>query len=69
MLRPGVEREVSSNFAPLFSSEQRSHNASRELLEIIADNLSKVGWSRGCFSALDSRGRTIWIAAHPDLGV
>jgi hypothetical protein len=33
--------------------------------EIIADNLSKAGWSWGCVSALDSQGRTIWIAdAH-----
>jgi hypothetical protein len=33
--------------------------------EIIADNLSKAGWSWGCVSAIDSRGRTIWIAdAH-----
>jgi hypothetical protein len=33
--------------------------------EIIADNLSKAGWSWGCVSALDSRGRRIWIAdAH-----
>jgi hypothetical protein len=37
--------------------------------EIIADNLSKAGWSWGCVSALDSRGRTIWIAdAHRDNG-
>jgi len=35
--------------------------------EIIADNLSKAGWSWGCVSALDSEGRTIWIAdAHSD---
>jgi hypothetical protein len=35
--------------------------------EIIADNLIKAGWSWGCVSALDSRGRTIWIAdAHRD---
>jgi hypothetical protein len=35
--------------------------------EIIADNLSKAGWSWGCVSAIDSRGRTIWIAdAHRD---
>jgi hypothetical protein len=34
-------------------------------LEIIADNLGKVGWSWGCVSAIDSDGRTIWIAdAH-----
>jgi hypothetical protein len=33
--------------------------------EIIADNLSKAGWSWGCVSAIDLRGRTIWIAdAH-----
>jgi hypothetical protein len=33
--------------------------------EIIADNLSKAGWSRDCVSAVDSLGRTIWIAdAH-----
>jgi hypothetical protein len=29
--------------------------------EIIADNLSKAGWSWGCVSALDSEGRTIWM--------
>jgi hypothetical protein len=33
--------------------------------ENIADNLSKSGWSYGCVSAIDSNGRTIWIAdAH-----
>jgi hypothetical protein len=33
--------------------------------EIIADNLSKAGWSWGCASAIDSNGRTIWIVdAH-----
>jgi hypothetical protein len=33
--------------------------------EIIADRLSKAGWSWGCVSAIDSQGRTIWIAdAH-----
>jgi len=33
--------------------------------EIIADNLSKAGWSWGFVSAIDSNGRTIWIAdAH-----
>ena len=32
---------------------------------IIADNLSKAGWSCGCVSAIDANGRTIWIAdAH-----
>ena len=36
---------------------------------IIAYNLSKAGWSWGCVSAIDSNGRTIWIAdAHRDDG-
>ena len=35
--------------------------------EIIADNLKKRGWSYGYVSAVDSQGRTIWIAdAHRD---
>jgi hypothetical protein len=29
--------------------------------EIIADRLSKAGWSLGWVSAVDSQGRTIWI--------
>ena len=33
--------------------------------EIIADNLKKRGWSLDYVSAVDSEGRTIWIAdAH-----
>ena len=37
--------------------------------EIIADNLSKAGWSWGYVAAIDSNGRTIWIAdAHRDDG-
>jgi hypothetical protein len=37
--------------------------------EIIADNLSKAGWSWGCVSVVDSQGRTIWITdAHRDDG-
>ena len=37
--------------------------------EIIADNLSEAGWSLGYVSAIDSNGRTIWIAdAHRDDG-
>jgi hypothetical protein len=37
--------------------------------EIIADNLSKAGWSWGCVSAIDSDGRTTWIVdAHRDNG-
>ena len=37
--------------------------------EIIVENLSKTGWSLGWVSAIDSNGRTIWIAdAHRDDG-
>jgi hypothetical protein len=37
--------------------------------EIIADNPSKAGWSWGCVSAVDSEGRTVFIAdAHRDDG-
>jgi hypothetical protein len=37
--------------------------------EIIADNLSKAGWSWGWVAAIDSTGRTIWIAdAHRNAG-
>jgi len=37
--------------------------------EIIANNLSKPGWSWSCVSAINSNGRTIWIAdAHRDDG-
>ena len=33
--------------------------------EIIADNLSKAGWSWGCVSGVDSNERTIFVAdAH-----
>ena len=33
--------------------------------EVVADKLSKAGWSLGWVSAVDSNGRTIWIAdAH-----
>jgi hypothetical protein len=35
--------------------------------EIVANNLSKAAWSWGCVSAIDSKGRTIWIVdAHRD---
>jgi len=37
--------------------------------EIIADNLSKAGWSLGWVSAIDAHERTIWIVdAHRDDG-
>jgi len=37
--------------------------------EIIADNLSKAGWSWGCVAAVDREGRTIYVVdAHGDDG-
>ena len=37
--------------------------------QVIADNLSKTGWSWGCVSGIDSEGRTIWIVdVHRDDG-
>ena len=37
--------------------------------EIIADNLSKRGWSWGCLAAVDLQGRTIWtVDTHSDDG-
>jgi hypothetical protein len=44
--------------------EQKRQHPAREAV-IIADNLSKAGWSWGCVSAIDCNGRTIWTAdAH-----
>jgi hypothetical protein len=37
--------------------------------DLVADKLSKAGWSLGCVSTIDSQGRTIWIVdAHRDDG-
>jgi hypothetical protein len=53
----------------LNSGGSRARNPPREILGIIADNLSKAGWSLGWVSAVDSEGRTLWIAdAHRDDG-
>jgi hypothetical protein len=44
-------------------------SAAAKYWEIIANNLSKAGWSWGCVSAIGFNGRTIWIAdAHRDDG-
>jgi hypothetical protein len=41
------------------------YGAAVKYWEIIANNLKKAGWSLGYVSAIDSNGRTIWIAdAH-----
>jgi hypothetical protein len=31
--------------------------------ELIADKLSKAGWSWGCVASVDREGRTIWVVA------
>jgi hypothetical protein len=48
----------------------RPERQARYYWEIVADNLSKAGWSCGCVAAIDSNGRkTIFIAdAHRDDG-
>ena len=49
------------------NSAKRSCRKSTRLKfwEIIADDLSKAGWSLGWVSAVDLEGRTIWIVdAH-----
>jgi len=49
----------------MISRSRWYRNASLKYWEIIADRLSKAGWSLGWASAVDSQGRTIWIAdAH-----
>ena len=46
-------------------SPDEQHGFGVQYWEIIADNLSRSGWSLGYVSAIDSKGRTIWIAdAH-----
>jgi hypothetical protein len=41
----------------LLCREQNWHNSQvKYYWEIIADNLSKAGWSWGCVSAIDSNG-------------
>jgi hypothetical protein len=37
--------------------------------QVIADNLSKAGWTWGCVATIDSNGQTIFVAdAHRDNG-
>jgi hypothetical protein len=66
-------RDLAYRYAPalrlLHDNSDHGDVHACEVLEIIADNLSKAGWSWGCVSAIDSDGRTIWIAdSHRDDG-
>jgi hypothetical protein len=58
----GIELSSSS----LLKKKHR-HSSAAIHWEIIANNLSKAGWSWGCVSAIDSSGRTISITdTHRD---
>jgi hypothetical protein len=60
---------VSYHFSIAVCRPKESQSTKGRYWEIIADNLSKAGWSWGCVSAVDSEGRTIWIVdAHRDDG-
>ena len=54
---------------PRFPKTLRGKAAVKRYWEIVADKLSKAGWSLGWVSAIDSEGRTLWIVdAHRDNG-
>jgi hypothetical protein len=49
----------------MMSPQRRSDKPCVKYRKIIADNLSKAGWSWGCVSVVDSQGRTVFVAdAH-----
>jgi hypothetical protein len=53
----------------LTRGEQKGQNLPVKYWELVADTLSKAGWSWGWVSAIDSNGRTIFVAdAHRDDG-
>jgi hypothetical protein len=61
-----VEKSLTSDYSRFL---RISFARRAKSLEMIADRLSKSGWSWGCVTALNSEGRTIWIAdAHRDDG-
>ena len=52
---------------PIMTARRFAARNQMQNREIIADNLSKAGWSWGCVSAVDFKARTFWIAdAHRD---
>jgi len=55
---------------PAFPKTLRGKATVKRYWEIVADKLSKAGWSLGWVSAVDSEGRTLWIVdAHRDDGI
>jgi len=60
---------VSYHFSIAVCRPKESQSIKVRYWEIIADKLIASGWSWGCVSTIDSKGRTIWIAdAHRDNG-
>jgi hypothetical protein len=60
-----VASQVAEAPTTLTNKGSATLNRTIKYWEIIADNFSKSGWSWGCVSAIDSSGRTIWIADAP----
>ncbi len=52
----------SYHFAIALSKAKEAESNRVKYWEIIARNIKKRGWSLGYVSAIDSNGRTIWIA-------
>jgi hypothetical protein len=49
--------------------KETQSGAPMKFWEVIADNLSKTGWSWDCVATVDSNGKTIFVAdAHRDNG-
>ena len=60
--RGQVEKSLTSDYSRFL---RISFARRAKSLEMIADRLSKAGWSLGWVSALDVEGKTIWIVdAH-----
>jgi len=60
ILRDGTRRRAGT-FQSRCRLNRNAHNRRVKYWEVIADNLSKAGWSWGYVSAFDSEGRTMWI--------
>jgi len=60
-----ISNQSMQSGASLWRTKRHNGAPRAKYWEIIADNLSKAGWSWGCVSTADSNGRTIFIAdAH-----
>src|SRR5436190_8802697 len=58
-------RRKSSKAQPRCSTRRSHARRKMKSWEIIADNLTKAGFSWGCVATADAGGRTIWIVdAH-----